>query len=130
MPEGAMTERSRPSSASIEITPQGIRRERRDAAALAAENFELLRQVSLIVATDLKVENFGTVFGQAWLIIDPLLQALLYFFLIKVILGVSGKDVDLVFIFAAVTFWRSHQVLLAGAPGMIRARGAFFLQTG
>ena len=43
--------------------------------------------------SELRAQNFGSLFGQLWLIINPLLLALVYFLLIMVIGGAADGQI-------------------------------------
>ena len=45
-----------------------------------------------LARTDLKSKNYGTVIGQSWIILDPLLSAGVYFFFRSVVKSASRGD--------------------------------------
>jgi lipopolysaccharide transport system permease protein len=107
----------------MEITPQGVRHPRKSLAESLSEVMANLGKVAFVIRCNIRRDAFGTSLGRLWMIIEPILQATTYFLLLKVILGVRGRDVEFVFIFSAITFWRSHATLSATSPNLIQSRG-------
>ena len=122
-----MTSRTLPSPEGpptwMEITPTGVRHPGKSFAESLAEIMANLSKVAFVIRCNIRRDAFGTSLGRLWMIIEPILQATTYFLLLKVILGVRGRDVEFVFIFSAITFWRSHATLSATSPNLIQSRG-------
>jgi lipopolysaccharide transport system permease protein/teichoic acid transport system permease protein len=104
---------------------------RRGTLTLTREGFrELLgrwRLVRYLVGADLKRTHADTVLGQAWWLLDPILQMLVYYFLFAVILQRSTPDF-LLFLFAAILPWKWFSTTVNGAMGSIVGRQGLIRQ--
>ena len=114
----------------MEITPRGIRRQRLSLAEHLSALWAQTDAVMFLIRHNLRQNTLGTVLGDLWMIIDPLLQAALYYFLIVVLFGVTGNDVVFVKIMVAVTFWRLHSKMLEGATTLFASRAEVIRQSG
>jgi lipopolysaccharide transport system permease protein/teichoic acid transport system permease protein len=103
---------------------------RRRTLTLTRDGFrELLgrwRLVRYLVAADLKRTHADTALGQAWWLLDPILQMLVYYFLFAVIFQRKTEDF-LLFLFAAILPWKwfsttvnSAMNSIVGRQGLIR----------
>jgi hypothetical protein len=84
------------------------------------------RLVRYLVAADLKRTHADTALGQAWWLLDPILQMLVYYFLFAVIFQRQTEDF-LLFLFAAILPWKwfsttvnSAMNSVVGRQGLIR----------
>jgi lipopolysaccharide transport system permease protein/teichoic acid transport system permease protein len=84
------------------------------------------RLVRYLVAADLKRTHADTALGQAWWLLDPILQMLVYYFLFAVIFQRKTEDF-LLFLFAAILPWKwfsttvnSAMNSIVGRQGLIR----------
>jgi lipopolysaccharide transport system permease protein/teichoic acid transport system permease protein len=82
--------------------------------------------VRYLVAADLKRTHADTALGQAWWLLDPILQMLVYYFLFAVIFQRQTEDF-LLFLFAAILPWKwfsttvnSAMNSVVGRQGLIR----------
>lgn len=104
---------------------------RRGTLTLTREGFrELLgrwRLVRYLVGADLKRTHADTVLGQAWWLLDPILQMLVYYFLFAVILQRTTPDF-LLFLFAAILPWKWFSTTVNGAMGSIVGRQGLIRQ--
>lgn len=76
--------------------------------AVRAETLTLNRRVfGILVQRDLKVRYAGSVLGYLWTILDPLLMALVYWFIFTVVLHrQGGADPYIVFLLAGMLPWQ------------------------
>lgn len=79
---------------------------------------------------ELKRQIFGLSFGRLWHVIEPLLQALTYYFLITVIFGMSGSDSTFAWFLVAIIYWRSHATLVVSAPSFLTSKGHNYIDQG
>jgi len=84
------------------------------------------RLVRYLVGADLKRTHADTALGQAWWLLDPILQMLVYYFLFAVILQRPTPDF-LLFLFAAILPWKwftttvnNAMTSVVGRQGLIR----------
>ncbi len=113
----------------VEITPKGYRRNRKNFKEHVEELKKNIGQVLFLVRFNVNRRSFGMVFGNLWLIGEPILYAVLYYFLINIVLRVKGDDVRFLFIFTSVTFWRVHAKMFNGSPSIIMNRAGILRQT-
>lgn len=114
----------------MEITPKGIRRNR---LSLTEWKISLRAQfgaILFLVRHNLRQNSLGTILGDLWMLVDPLMQATMYYFLIVVLFGVTGNDVVFVRIMIAITFWRLHSQMLDGATTLFSSRAELIKQSG
>ena len=113
-------------AAETHLTPpprRGIVRLTRDGFGELTGRWRLVRY---LVGADLKRTHADTVLGQAWWLLDPILQMLVYYFLFAVILQRKTPDF-LLFLFAAILPWKwfsttvnSAMNSVVGRQGLIR----------
>lgn len=96
----------------LEITPKGIKKSKKSFKEKLAELKKNLCQLRYLTMYHKKKQGFGTALGSLWLILDPLLHALLYYFLVKIIFCSSDAN-RFVTIATVLTFWRLHAKILA-----------------
>jgi len=116
----------------MEITPKGLRRSPKTIGQHISELKKNIGQVTCLIQTNLRRRTFGMILGGLWLFLEPFLFALLYYFLITVILkfrGGSGGEIRFLFIFTAVIFWRFHVKLLNSSPNLLVSRTGILSQT-
>ncbi|HRK17677.1 MAG TPA: ABC transporter permease [Hyphomicrobiaceae bacterium] len=112
----------------MRITPAGIERPALGIGQRIRIALEIIEKAYQIVRFNFKREAFGTWLGRLWLVIEPALQAGSYYFLIKFVFGLKGADTTFGFFFTAITFWRSHAVLVSSAPYFYLQRGSLYVQ--
>lgn len=111
-----------------EITAAGVKRSRRPPGELLTETTSNLRKVRFLVRGSLQREAFGTALGRIWILLEPAMQALMYYVLLRILLGVRGDAPTFVFIYSAITFWRSHAAVVGSSPMALASRGTEILQ--
>jgi lipopolysaccharide transport system permease protein len=67
--------------------------------------------------------------GPLFLIVEPMMQALLFFYIIYIVFGVNGDDVSPVAIFTMVTLWRGHVMIASNAPYYLSGQASVLQQT-
>jgi ABC-type polysaccharide/polyol phosphate export permease len=75
---------------------------------------------------NIRQSSVKTILGELWLLIDPILLACLYYFLIEIVL--RAKAVSFSGILVSVLFWRLHQEIIVGAIELIRSKSAVLMQ--
>ncbi len=85
------------------------------------------RLVRYLVGADLKRTHADTALGQAWWILDPILQMLVYYFLFAVIFQRKTPDF-LLFLFAAILPWKWFSTTVNSAMGSVVGRQGLIRQ--
>lgn len=112
----------------MELTPQGVRRSRRPLGERIRWTGSNLAKVRILIASNLRLDAFGTSLGKLWIVIEPLSQAWVYWVLIRIIGGVRGDAVGFFFVYSAITFWRSHAAMVGSSPNLLISRGIEVMQ--
>ncbi len=113
----------------LKVTPQGIV-ERKPAFKERLHQFGIdLQRIRFIVGSEARTRIFDKALGQAWLLLEPIVMALLYFFITTVIFTYSGEQRQFLFILTSVVFWRWFSRTIDGAPLSIIGYGAVLKQT-
>jgi lipopolysaccharide transport system permease protein len=86
-------------------------------------------QIIYLAKMSLLNRTKGKVLGNLWLILDPLLQSLIYFIMLKIVFNINGSDVAFLTIFLSINVWRLSSGLFVSAPSMISSFGAILQQT-
>src|SRR3954469_24636628 len=80
-----------------------------------------------LARTDLKSKNYGTVIGQAWIILDPLLSAGVYFFFRSVVKSAGTGDARALIlshlIWGVFFFTFTQNSMNYGARSLVAGRG-------
>jgi ABC-type polysaccharide/polyol phosphate export permease len=113
----------------MEITPSGRRSSPLPLSARLIQIRQSASMMMLLARFNLYETTAGTVLGEVWLIIEPLMMAALYFFLIVILFGVRGNDVSFQYLLVSITFWRLHSVLLENSPRLIFGRSDLVKQS-
>lgn len=85
------------------------------------------RLVRYLVGADLKRTHADTALGQAWWLLDPILQMLVYYFLFAVIFQRKTEDF-LLFLFAAILPWKWFSTSVNSAMGSVVGRQGLIRQ--
>jgi len=85
------------------------------------------RLVRYLVAADLKRTHADTALGQAWWLLDPILQMLVYYFLFAVIFQRKTEDF-LLFLFAAILPWKWFSTTVNAAMNSVVGRQGLIRQ--
>lgn len=113
---------------SYSVTPDGIKL--RGARTVIAGIKHNLTKTYNLVRLELVQSSFGLYFGNLWIILEPLLQAATYYFLLTVVFRIVGADTSFAFFFVPVTFWRSHAMLVSAAPYFMSSKGHPYVEQG
>jgi ABC-type polysaccharide/polyol phosphate export permease len=113
----------------IVITPDGVREEIPPGMRLRRMGRELLKAWRL-VRIDLRSQSFGLYLGNLWFLLEPLLQAGAYYFLLSVVFRLQGADATFAFFFIGITFWRSHATLVTAGPYFLTGKGYPYVEQG
>lgn len=98
------------------ITPRGITLSRGPGETLWHQFFAALQRTAMLVGWNLRKRAFGKSTGPLFLVIEPAMQALLYFYIVFVVFGVRGSDVSYVSLFTSVSIWRGHAMIAGSGP--------------
>lgn len=90
---------------------------------------ELARRIWLLVLWNLRKRVFDKSTGALFLVVEPMMQALLFFYIVYLVFGVRGDDVSYVSIFTLVTLWRGHAMITSNAPYYLSGQAAILQQT-
>lgn len=95
-----------------------------------ARNYEYYRDLVVeIVKVELKTRHFQRLLGPAWWLLDPVLYALMFFFLTTVLFRQSSGPGFLLFILTMVIAWRWFSKSVDGAPTAVLAYQTVIKQT-
>ena len=83
-----------------------------------------------LIRLDLKQQVFGLTLGHLWLLLEPGLQALAYYFLLTFVFRMQGADTTFANFFVAIIFWRSHAMLTTSAPSFLSSKGYHYIDQG
>lgn len=113
----------------MKVTPTGIQ-EMHYALPERIERFMGdLGRIGFIVSSEAKTRIFDKVFGQLWLLIEPIIMAGLYYFITTVVFSYGGEQRQFLFILTAVIFWRWFSRTVDGSPWAIIGYAAVLKQT-
>lgn len=101
------------------ITPSG---QKTTGVPLRAELNDVFHDVRVAWYLALKSvgrEFFGFSLGRIWFLLEPALQALTYWVLLRYIFEATGAGVSFATFFAAATFWRSHASMLVNSARIV-----------
>lgn len=99
------------------VTPDGVQRKRKSYAELKEDFRKTVSQIKSILAFEKKRVGFGSVLGNTWLFLDPVLHTALYYFIVVVISGSTNTD-RLLKIAIAVMAWRVHTKMISQASSL------------
>lgn len=83
-----------------------------------------------IIHLDLKQQVFGLTLGHLWLLLEPALMALAYYFLLTFVFRMQGADTTFANFLVAIIFWRSHAMLITSAPSFLSSKGYQYIDQG
>jgi lipopolysaccharide transport system permease protein/teichoic acid transport system permease protein len=119
----------RPASEALAQPPPAIRR--RGFLGLMADGLRDLvthrRLIRYLVGAELKRTHADTVLGQAWWILDPLLQMAVYYVLVEVIFHRNVPDYPL-FLFSAILPWKWFSTTINEATLSVTGRQSLIRQ--
>jgi teichoic acid transport system permease protein len=94
---------------------------------------ELLRRrafVRELARAELKAQNYATAFGQAWLVLNPLLNASVYFFLVDILSSGKGRAPNFItHLLAGIFAYTFFQSGVAQSAGSVVGGGKLILNT-
>lgn len=113
----------------MKITPSGTTR----AALTWAEFVKTLAvewsKIKLIINSELQSRVFEKALGFLFLTLEPIIMAVTYYFLTKILLGSGLPDRQFLLIYVAVVFWRWFAKTVDGAPGVFATYAMVLKQT-
>lgn len=113
----------------VRITPSGIT-EMRYPLSERLKRFKIdIGRISFIVSSEAKSRIFDKVFGQFWLLIEPIITAGLYYFITTIVFSYAGEQRQFLFILTAVIFWRWFSRTVDGSPFAIVGYSSVLKQT-
>ena len=114
----------------IRISNRGIRSSLKSYSFSPAALMRTLLQIYHLMRLELKQQAFGFSLGNLWLLLEPALQAGAYYFLLTVVFAMRGSDATFAFFFVAITFWRSHAILIGTSPYFLTQKGFAYIEQG
>lgn len=90
---------------------------------------DIVRALHLI-RLDLKQQVYGLTLGHLWLLLEPALMALAYYFLLTFVFRMQGSDTTFANFLVAIIFWRSHAMLTTSAPSFLNSKGYHYIDQG
>jgi lipopolysaccharide transport system permease protein len=124
-----MTERSQLPDGYIEITPGRFSRTRHKPFELLLNLGTYVRQAAFLARATLAERTFGRSLGALWLVLDPVLQSAVLFFILSFVFSIRGSDVSFLSIYLSVVFWRPTLNLISMAPTLLTSRATILQQT-
>lgn len=113
----------------LKVTPDGIS-ERKPSMHELVHQFGInLHRIRFIVGSEARTRIFDKALGQAWLLLEPVIMAMLYYFITTVIFTYTGEQRQFLFILTSVVFWRWFSRTIDGAPLSIIGYGSVLKQT-
>jgi ABC-type polysaccharide/polyol phosphate export permease len=94
-----------------------------------ARFWDMTQRTAMIAVWNMRQRAFDKSTGPLFLIVDPIMQALLYFYIVYIVFGVRGSDVSYVAIFTLVTLWRGHSMVMGNAPYYLSGQSSVLQQT-
>ena len=91
--------------------------------------WDMAQRTVMISIWNLRQRAFDKSTGPLFLIIDPIMQAALYFYIVYIVFGVRGSDVSYTAIFTLVTLWRGHYLVVGSAAYYLSGQSAILQQT-
>jgi len=113
----------------IEITPKGVFH---PSSTWERRWYKLkreLNQVVYLIRWRLMEKTFGRTLGPFWVILEPIVQAAVYFFILSAIYNISGTDASFLSILSMITVWKLHANLVYGAPTLLIGQATVLQQT-
>lgn len=89
----------------------------------------MMHRIGLLVGWNLRKRIFDKSTGVLFLLVDPIMQALLFFYIVYIVFGVRGDDVSYVSIFTSVTLWRGHMLICSNSPYYLSSQAGILQQT-
>ena len=83
-----------------------------------------------LIRLDLKQQVFGLTLGHLWLLLEPALMAISYYFLLTFVFRIQGADTTFANFLVAIIFWRSHAMLTTSAPSFLTSKGYQYIDQG
>jgi lipopolysaccharide transport system permease protein len=110
------------------ITPGGVERPRRTLQRGARELSMDLSRILTITRAEMKATYFGKSLGWIWLLVDPLLMALVYYFQAAVLYQLIDKQ-HFIEILVAIVFWVWFLRSVSNAPLMFTSYASLLRDT-
>ena len=112
------------------ITSAGEQRYSGFAALSVSRIIRELLRIYLLVLFELKQQSFGLSLGRLWHVLEPVLQAGTYYFLLSIVFRIGGMGTTFSFFLIAIILWRSHAMLSVAAPRFMLEKGFQFIEQG
>lgn len=114
----------------IKITPGQVRSvHKRSISEIVSGMLYELQRIRFIVASEAKARIYDKSLGLAWLLVEPVIMAGLYYFITTVIFSFGGEERHFLFILVSVIMWRWFSRTVDGAPLCVVAYGGILKQT-
>lgn len=113
----------------LQITPKGIKKRNSDWSYFTSNIKKDWHRIIGIVRGELAAKVFGKALGNAWLFLEPVILAGLYYFITAVIFRAVGETRHFLFILLAVVYWLWFSRLVNNSPFLIVSYGSVIKQT-
>lgn len=113
----------------IEITPKGAEPPKRDFAHVWTRTRRELAQAVFLVRVRMAEKKFGRSLGSLWIVLDPIIQACLYFFILAFVFQIQGTDVAFLPLYVSVQLWRLNAQIVGNSPYLLTGNSGVLQQT-
>ncbi len=119
----------RPRSQRMLITPGRIQLIEDGGGSKLSRLWDMARRIGMMITWNLRRRAYDKATGPLFLLVEPMMQALLFFYIVYIVFGVRGDDVSYMSIFTMVTLWRGHAIIVGSAPYYLSAQSAILQQS-
>lgn len=113
----------------VEITAGTVRYRHRPVGEQVQSFLRLASRVRYIVVSEFRAKVFDKALGVFWLLLEPIITAMLYYVLTVVVLGAKVEENHFLFIYVAVVFWRWFSRSFDGSPTVFSGYAAVLKHT-
>ena len=113
----------------IEITPRGVRYPAANLDHVVDRARRYGAQIVYLTRLAILDKTYGRTLGKLWIVLDPVLQSVVFFVILSIIFNVNGTDVSFLSIYLLVNVWRLNGTLFNLAPSLIAGYGSVLQQT-
>src|SRR5438067_123691 len=113
----------------ITITRDGVHQAGRSLSETVQYWRSEFSKIRYIIAAELRIKIFDKTLGLFFLLLEPMLMAIIYYFLTWVILGSSVGKYQFSTIYVSVVFWRWFSRTVDNSPGLFNTYGSVLKQT-
>jgi ABC-type polysaccharide/polyol phosphate export permease len=112
------------------ITPTGEEVQRTGLRYRFMEFRRDISRLSHLVRLELSQQVYGLKFGHLWIVLEPALMALTYYFIVVLVFESVQAEATFAKFLVAIIFWRSHAMLTTSAPLFLITKGHQYVEQG